>query len=368
MKQITKITCSGLARAMVCAGYSHLDLPKWSNNEKAKEGDAAGEYLQHLLTGKQVGDTASNGVYFDDDIKFYTKSVSDDIRPRVNSPIECERTINWETRSGIWIVGRPDIDFVDRDGTLCIEDLKYGQGIHEVKENWQLLAYAIGSVILRGKSFNNISLKIQQPRPHHEDGPVREWLITYAELLEYKEKIEQRMLQIAGGNRELQTSSKCSYCMGSAEACPAFSRLFYRALEVSTEFYQDSITNEELSRQLDQIKRADEVIKIKKDSLTELGSQRIKEGGIVPGYVQEKTYGNRSWKKGISPDAIKMMSGYDVIENKFMTPAKAEKLGVSKELTGAMTEKRFTGVKLKKKDTTEIGNKIFGNTTPHGGN
>ena len=352
---------------MVCAGYMHLELQESEGGDAAKEGTAAGEYLEGLITGKPLGMTASNGVYFDQDIKFYMSGVAQDMVNRAATTILCETRIDWQTRSGIWIKGQYDAAFEDHDDKLCIEDLKYGWGIVEVKENWQLLGYAIGEVIRRGKAYKEISLKIHQPRPHHEDGCVREWILTYSELLEYKEKIEARMQDLVDGLKTLTTSKYCKYCPGAAEACPAFSRLFYRALEVSTEFHQDSLTDQEIAMQLDQIKRAEEVIKIKLDSLVELGTSRIKKGGIIPGYVQVDKYGHRSWKKGISPEALQIMTGLDVMEKTFMTPAKVEKLGVSKELIKQLTESKLTGVKLEKKNGSDVGNKIFGSNNPIGG-
>jgi hypothetical protein len=349
---------------MVCAGYMHLDVEEPEGGAPAKEGTAAGEYLQAMLEQKPIGQSASNGVYFDDDMKFYTTPIAQYIFERAVTKVLCETRIDWQTRSGIWIKGQYDIAFVDQRGYLCIEDLKYGWGIVEVKENWQLLGYAIGEVIRRGQAFSHISFKIHQPRPHHEDGSSREWLITYAELLEYKEKIEVRMMELANGRKDYQTSDKCKYCKGAGEACTAFSRLFYRALEVSTEFVQDSLTNEEISQQLDQIKRAEEVLKIKMDSLTELGTSRIKKGQIIPGYVQEIQYGHRQWKTGISPEAIKVMTGKDITERSIMSPAKAEKSGISKKLVENLSQTTMSGVKLKKKDSTDIGNKAFGNTAP----
>ena len=363
-----KIRCSGLARPMVCAGYSFLDLHEGSTNPAAEAGTACGEYLEHLLTGRPEIAAASNGVYIDDDMKFFTKPIFEDVMDRTSEDISCEHEINWMTRAQIEIAGHPDMCFEDKQGVLCIEDLKYGFGIVEVKENWQLLGYAIGEVIRRGKAYDFISLKIHQPRAHHEDGSTREWRLTYSELLEYKEMIEDRMESIANGNKTLQTSDQCKYCKGAAQACPAFNRVFHRALEVSTEFFQDSITNEELSAQLDQIKRSKEAIKIKEDSLIELSIIKIKQGEIIPNYVQQQTYGNRSWKSSISPESIEMMTGINVIEKKFMTPSKAEKLGVSKDLVKQLTEKKFTGNKLIKGNTTEIGNNIFGNTKPQGEN
>lgn len=364
---MTIIRCSKLARYMVCAGYMHLDLEESPGGDAAKEGTAAGEYLQSLLENKSIGLTASNGVYIDEDMKFYLEPIAKDIYRRTTTQVLCETRIDWQTRSGFIIKGQYDIAFVDHHGRLCIEDLKYGWGIVDVKENWQLIAYAIGEVIRRGQAFPEISLKIHQPRPHHEEGSTREYIMSYNELLEYKEKIEVRMQELADGLKTLTTSKHCKYCSGAAEACPAFSRLFYRALEISTEFFQDSLTEEEISRQLDQIKRAEEVIKIKSDSLVELGVSRIKKGKIIPGYIQVDKFGYRTWKKNVTPEALNLMTGFDVIEKTVMSPAKAEKLGISKELVKQLTECKLTGVKLEKKDSSDVGNKIFGTNNPIGG-
>ena len=352
---------------MVCAGYIHLQLPELGSTTEADEGTAAGEYLQKLLEKKPVGNMASNGHYFDDNMKFLLEPIRDDVESRAHTEVLCEQRIDWQTQSGIWIKGQYDIAFVDHQGTLCIEDLKYGWGIVEVERNWQLLGYAIGEVMRRGRAFDKISMTIHQPRPHHEDGPSRKWVISYKELLEYKEVIEKRMIEIANGRDDLQTSKNCKYCAGAAEACPAFNRLFYRAIEVTTEFFQDSITDQELANQLDIIKRAEEVLKIKKDSITELGIQRIKQGKLIPGYVQTQKFGNRAWKKGITPETIKVMTGIDPTERVFMSPAKAEKAGVPKDLVKSLAQKFSTGFKLEKKDTTAMGNKIFGTNDPTGG-
>lgn len=361
-----EIRCSKLARYMVCAGYMFLNVEEIeSDNAPAKEGTAAGELLECKLVGKPIGVQASNGVYFDDDMHFYVNPIYSDIVRRAATPVLCETRIDWQTRSGIWIRGQYDAAFVDTQGRLCIEDLKYGWEIVEVKENWQLLGYAIGEVIRRAQAFEHIVLKIHQPCPHHEDGSSREWVLTYSELLEYKEKIEARMMELANGRKDFQTSDKCKYCKGAAEACPAFSRLFYRALEVSMEFVQDSLNEEEIARQLDQIKRATEVLKIKADSLEELAVSRIKAGKIIPGYVQTNKYSKREWKPGVSAESIKLMcNGLDIVEKVVMSPAKAEKLGVSKDLVKQLTVSRLTGVKLEKKSATEVGNKTFGASAP----
>lgn len=358
-----EIHCSQLARPMVCAGYMSFELPRTEAGPAAEEGTAFGEYVERLLMKQPTPPQARNGVYFDSDMKFYAKPIVDEVYSDIQGEVLCEQRIDWCTRSGVWIRGKYDQSFVRR-GSLYVDDNKYGWGIIEVRENWQLLGYAIGEVIRRGVAFEEIVLRIHQPRPHHEDGTTREWRLTYAELLSYKEKIEVRMEQIAAGDKTLQTGSQCKYCPASGEACPAFNRLFYRALEVSTEFTQDQIDEAELARQLDHVGRAVEVIKIKSDSLKELAVSRIKGGKIIPGYLTENSLGNRSWKPGISPEAIEMLTGKRIVEEVMLSPAKAEKIGIPKEFVNALVDRPFLGQKLIKKDHSEVGNKIFGTGAP----
>ncbi len=353
------IRCSNLARPMVCAGSLFFkDLPPEETNSAAEEGTAAGEYLRLILEGKPIPTHASNKIQFDSDMEFFTRPIANKIIADTQSPILCEQRIDWKTRSGITIQGSYDISYV-MDGNLHVEDLKYGWGLVEVNDNWQLLGYAIGEVIRQGKAFPKIILRIHQPRPHHEDGPTRTWELTYAELLEYKEKIELRMEKIANGYQDLTTSPKCKYCP-AAVACPAISKAFYRGIEVVHDFIQDNLSDQELSFQLDLIARVSEVLKIKNDSIKALAIDRIKGGKIIPNYVTEASYGDRKWKKDISPEVIETMTGKKVVKQEMLSPAQAEKAGVPKDFVAALVERHFVGNKVVRKDSTAIGNKIFG--------
>ncbi len=367
---ITEIRCSSLARPMVCAGsLAFKDLMEQEAGDPAKEGTAAGELLALKLTcppGQPISRQATNGIYFDDDMEFYTEPIARRLRAKAVGPILCEQRIDWRTRSGIIIRGSYDISFECANNWLHIPDLKYGWGIHEVFEHWQLLGYAIGEVIRRQKVYEKIVLSIEQPRPHHEEGSSREWVLTFAELLEYKERIEARMDEIAAGAKDLQTSPKCKYCPAAAEACPAFNRLYYRGLEVAYGFTQDYIDDATLARQLDEVARAEEVLKIKRDSIQQLATQRINQGKVIPGWSTEKQYGHRAWRPGITSEVIKTLTGIEVVEKSMLSPAKAEKLGIDKNFINALVDKRFIGNKLIKKDGSDIGNKIFGAEAPKG--
>lgn len=353
---------------MICAGYLSFDLPKKPAGDLAKEGDAASEVLEHMLHKRQIPDTASNGIYISDEMKFYVGLIRDDILSRVGHGLFTEQTIDWQTGSGIWIKGRYDVGFVDQQGNLCIEDLKYGSWtIVEPEENWQLISYAIGEIIRRGESFNEVRLTIHQPRAHHEKGISRTWSLPYNQLIEYKRRIEERLMTIAQGDRTLQTSEQCKYCE-AANSCPAMNKAFHRLLDYSSDFFQDELTDKELSRQLDLVKRAEELVKIKKDSLNELGIERVKQGRLIPGYVQKESYTNYVWRDNISPEAIKIMTGVDVIEKKFMTPAKAKQAGVDKDLVAQLSTRRLKGMSLVKGDANKKGDEIFGTNNPQGVN
>lgn len=363
MKKISVIRCSGLSRPMVCAGSLFFEgLPEQETNEAAKEGTAAGEYLERLLVrGHEAFPThAANGVQFDDDMKFYTTDIAKEISFRAQSKILCEQRIDWVTRSGITISGSYDVSYV-HEGKLYIDDLKYGWKIVEPKENWQLLGYAIGEVIRQGVAFDRIVMRIHQPRPHHEDGPTREWEITYDQLLEYKEQIEARMDKISGGFAELVTSEKCKYCPAAASACTAFNRSVFHGIDyVLSDFKQDELNEKEVAFQLDLLDRVTEVLKIKSDSIKQLAVSRIKNGAIIPNYITEDSYGDRKWKKDVSPEVIETLTGKNIVEKVMLSPAKAEKLGVPKELVAGFVDRYFIGQKLARRDVAAMGAKIFG--------
>lgn len=348
---------------MTCAGSLFFkDLPDEESSDAAREGTAAGELLERILTGQDIGTHARNDYPFDEDMMFYAKPIAQQIIDNAQSEINCEKRIDWQTRSGIWIRGQFDISYI-ANGNLHIEDLKYGWGPVEVFENWQLLGYAIGEVMRRQMFFDKIVMRIHQPRPHHEDGPTRTWTLTYNELLGYKERIEKRMDEIAAGDKTLVTSPKCKYCP-AAVACPAMSKAFYRGVEIVHEFVQDNIDDKELSFQLDLVTRVSELIKIKSDSLKALAVDRLKKGAIIPNYVTEPSYGDRKWQKKVNPEMMQILSGFDLIEKNMMSPAKAEKLGVPKDLVNALVDRHFLGNKITRKDSSKIGEKIFGAVKP----
>ena len=254
-----------------------------------------------------------------------------------------------------------DISYI-HSNKLYIDDLKYGFGIVEPKENWQLLGYAIGRWLQLGQpQLISVVMRIHQPRPHHEDGTTRAWEISINELLQYKEQIELQMAYIAQNDNRLITGKQCKYCPAAA-MCPAFSRAAFEGIDlVLNDFTQDDINENEIAKQMALFDRVGEIFKIKQDSLKQLALDRLRNNKLIPGWTTEKSYGNRSWKPFVSPAVIKTLTDIDVVEQVMLSPAKCEKLGVSKELVKQFVDRPYLGEKLVRKDSSEEAEKVFGN-------
>jgi len=358
---------SGLGNLMKCKGRPSLISPEFPPHPAAAEGTAAGEYVRHLIEKTTPGTHASNGIEFDDDMKFH----ANECLPYFSPTAKCEHELRWQTRSGIVLIGHPDAsDVVGTD--LIIEDYKYGWNIVDAKEeqldgsytpNWQLLGYAVCEMKAKNPAVTHVTLKIIQPRPHHEEGIVRSFRITVQQLWNYAEQVETVMMDIKNGSKELRTGSQCKYCPHASGSCPAFKRAFYSAFDYIMYHHQkDDINNNELAQHLDMVARAEKIIDTMTGSLNQLAVHRVQSGAIIPGYVSEKTYGNRKWKKNVSPEVIAAMTkGIKIVKTEMVTPAQAIKLGVPKEITEFYTERFFVGEKIIKKDASKVGAEIFKN-------
>lgn len=360
---ISLIRASKMARPMTCRGSLFFDVPESAPNEAAREGTACAEVLERLIKGMPPINVATNGVAINDDMRFYARVIHEDMLSRAVGPINSETRVGWET-AGITLGGSYDASYVDAQGTLHVEDLKYGWKVVEPKENWQLLTYAIGEVMRRGVAFPKITLTIQQPRPHHEKGPVRSWTISYDELIAYKARIDEMATKVAAGDNELVTSEHCKYC-NAGIVCPALSKAFFASFEYAQEFVVDHIDEKELAHQLELVDRAADIIKIRQDSLKSLAIDHIRQGKTLRNYVIENSLGDRVWKPGVSAETLSLMTGVDATETRLLSPAKIERMkGVNRKLVESLVERPSTGAKLKKKNVSEMGNEIFGAGAP----
>lgn len=114
--------------------------------------------------------------------------------------------------------GTSDHVSIDEAGaTIYVDDLKYGKGVKvSPEENWQAIAYALGTLIwLRKKhprtyeKIKHVVIGIYQPRLDNID----EWITTVDHVLELGEYIRER-LAIAWSDKATFNPSKkaCQFC------------------------------------------------------------------------------------------------------------------------------------------------------------
>lgn len=355
--QPTIIRSSSLPRFMECNGFTDfLGLPE-TESDAAKEGTAFHELVEFKFKNQHVNfpSVAKNGVTFDADMHFYASKVL----PLIPSDAICEQEISFALTHNYAVVGHLDYAWEENGGdTLVVMDIKYGHRIVDVNNNYQLLSYAIGEVMKRGRNYDNIKLMIMQPRPYHMDGWIRSVTLQPGEL----ERAYAAMVSKCTEVKAYCTSEKCRYCPGAASNCPALNTAFYNSVDVvMNDMMSEALPPDQAAQMLKTYERVKDIFKIKMDALKDHIKDRIMKGEAIPGYGVQKQFGHRKWRKDVDVEAFKLMTGVDLKATYTMSPAEIEKKGIDESIIDAFAEKPFKGVDLVQIDQSKIADRIFGN-------
>lgn len=115
--------------------------------------------------------------------------------------------------------GTYDGAVVDHFDTLHVFDFKYGAGhAVSVKENLQMIFYAIGLAHKYHWNFKTVRLWIIQPRIKGYDGPTF-WEIPIAELRRYVDKFQNAVDRVLKNPSLYQDGSWCHWCKAKP-ICP----------------------------------------------------------------------------------------------------------------------------------------------------
>lgn len=242
--------------------------------------------------------------------------------------------------------------------TLYVDDFKYGRRLVAVEGNWALLAHAIGLCIIHNMQPAMIVLRIHQPRPYHPDGKLREWRLSYAELLGYYQQIDATLSNLRD---ELRTGFDwCSGCHALA-TCPAARSARMNIIDATTTTFSDELPNDALAFELDTLRNAKKMLEAQVDALEELAVYRLKCGQVIDNYALEHSYANRRWKSGIDYALLGITTGVDCSTKPgTITPAEAERRGISKAAIEALTERPQTGTKLARVSADKRAQRLLG--------
>lgn len=354
------VTATELPRLMACNGSrlmgSSTSLVQTDDTVR-DEGNAAHWLVEqvhagHFTVEELIDRKAPNGIYITSEMVGYLEEYLKAIREGGYVEIDTSHgTLSWQ------INGRADLaKYHAPTKHLRIADLKYGWSIVEPENNWTLISHAIGYIAQHNLEFSTITFTIYQPRAYHPAGRIRSWQIDHEQL---KELWKQLATTLTTPNDILNTGKHCYNCPALA-TCPAARKAQMNAVDASEKAFVDEIDNEELSFQLDHMKRAIDVLKQQEKAYNEEALNRIKQGQIVNNYSLDHELTNRMWQKHVNPDLMKILTGKDLGKKQdLITPAEAERRGVSKEVVAPFVERCNKGVKLIRMDANTKANKLF---------
>lgn len=361
-----KLTASDLPRFMACNGSRLLEgVPPFDTDRSlADEGDAVHWLIEQVFKGKHSADElvdrkAPNGVFITGEMVEHADQYLSDITSEflLGSAIRIEEDTSFSDKD--WSIGgRADSIWLS-GSRMTIPDFKYGWKIVEPENNWTLISHAIGFLSRNGdylQAVREIRFRIYQPRPYHPRGKMREWVISYNELMQYWQQMQSAL---NSPSDVCQTSANCYKCPSRSQ-CPALQIASMNAIDTAHSAFDSEVSNADLSSLLDNLSRAQEVLKQSYDAFEELALHRLQAGQFIPEYTMQSGKGKTQWNKGITADFVQALTGVDVSEKNIVSPAQAKKAGVSEVTLAVLTDRPNTGLKLVRQDVSKKAEKLLG--------
>lgn len=359
------VTCRPSASSIwtKCVGYPRLtaSLPKgWEirSSDPAREGTCAAWVAEMVLTGKWhscydlVGEAHENGWVVDEDMAGFCQDYVDMLNERYGGAVRAEQRV----RLSPHIAGTPDA-WAFKDGTLFVDDLKYGHDIVEPWGNTQVIIYAGAIAQLITDRIDHVVLGIYQPRAQHPLGPHRTWEPTIEEL-------SQRLVEIIQKSDEAQSpealctpGEHCRYC-DAAHHCSAVAFELYRCVSFMRNDVGREMTDAELSAELKFLDLAEAMLSGRKTAVRADAKARIQSGKVIKDYEMARGKGHRKWKYDAA--TIQALTGVDPQSDKMVTPAELIRRGAHKQIVASMVEVPDTAPKLKRISPKVLASKFGG--------
>lgn len=349
------VMCPGSIALMAQVAQLYPLDKRTQNDDAAQEGEAAHWALAEAMHGRVVeeGQITPKGWILDEDMidgaELFMSAVPPALRPvaHIEEPLTMAKRIhplNW---------GTPDFWAVDVAlRVIRLRDYKYGHGLVEVFECWQLVDYAAG--ILERLGLNgleeqhwSIEMAIVQPRVWHRDGHIRCWTLPLAHLRGYWNRLQTAAEVSQQEDPPLQVGPHCEHCE-ARHVCPA---LHKAASHVAGHFEHGaplSLPDNALGYELRNLYRLRELLNARITGLEVDAESRYYGGKAVPWFTMESKPGREKWTVDASAViAIGQGMGLPIAKPlQPITPRQARLAGMPDSLVASMSERGKTALKL----------------------
>ena len=352
------LTATELHRFMQCNGSMMLGKaqPFEPDDTVEQEGNAAHWLVEQLFKTPALDSScllntqAPNGVFITADMLEHCKRYVSDIQ-QLGGSVEVDTTLRFDRFE---VRGRADHIAV-AGSTLFINDFKYGWRLVEPEMNWTLIWHALSFMHTESPPVTEIVLRIYQPRPFHPLGNVRESKFSRNTLEHLRNQVNEAC---SNPKNVVQTGSHCYRCPSMTQ-CPASQMANMNCIDVAQKAFDSHVNNAQLSFMLDETAKAIKMLEQAHTAYEELASHRIKGGQTVPEYSMQTDLSQKQWKKGLTPEIMQALTGFDLSKKQLITPNQAKTLGVAEEAVESLCERTTKGLKLVRLDERKKAEKLF---------
>lgn len=320
------------------------------------EGRACHDMAQEILRGDTVAvgviDPKHGIVRIEEmleAVKVYTNEVKDYM---------IEQRIDLSHLQAGWS-GICDAYAVTSHDKLHVVDAKFGHSYVEVKENWQLILYALGLVHeYKYEPGAMVHLTIVQPRCFVGESFVRTWELSVEELLQYESRAKTAVQLALAEKPRAKSGSQCKYCSARIN-CDTFRESVYDCFDYAGKMTVHGVTADQVGIELDMIESMLQHLKAMQTGLEEQAFHSLRNGETVRGYGLTSVNGQPKWRAGVMDTitAIGDLCGVDVIKRDLYTPKQLIKKGLDEVVMMQYTESK-SSVKLVKQTAKDFA-KLF---------